>query len=134
MKEREDWSRFLDEIGISAKEAERFNDSLADSKFMEAIAGPVVHTESETYEVRASDVHGLGVFAKIDIPNSCLIGLAMSKGKDKYRGLIGRYTNHSADNNAKLVDEYDLVLAVATRPIQSGEEILVNYADHWGKY
>ena len=49
----------------------------------------------------------------------------------EYKTILGRYTNHSDDNNARFyhLKNNDVVM-VAERDIAENSEILINYRDH----
>jgi hypothetical protein len=73
-----------------------------------------------------SPIHGIGVFANRTIADGEIIAPARRNGK---RCIAGRFTNHSHDPNAKFVqtgidDHADMI---ATRKIENGEEITVDY-------
>ena len=79
--------------------------------------------------LRPSKIHGIGVFALRKILKEEIIGLGSVDGTHKT--ILGRYTNHSDDNNAMFyyLKAHDVVM-VAGRDIDKDEEILINYRDH----
>lgn len=91
--------------------------------------GEVLEFYSRLYEKRKSDIHGYGVFAKRNISKGQVIGLGTIDAY--YKTTLGRYTNHSDDNNAKFyfLHNNDMVM-VAEKDIIIGSEILINYRHH----
>ena len=91
--------------------------------------GRVAEFDSDTYYKDKSDIHGIGVFAKKDITKGEIIGLGSIDLKCKT--LLGRYTNHSDDNNAMFYYLYnDDVIMLAEKDIPQFNEILINYRHH----
>lgn len=102
-------------------------------------------TTSMPYEVRASTVHGAGLFATRDIPKDVLIGRAEGRATkrngmhvlwyaDKSGESVGlrvdnevRYANHARPGNAAF---YGAELW-SLRRIRKGEEILFDYGADW---
>jgi SET domain-containing protein len=76
------------------------------------------------YLVRASTIHGLGLFATEDIAAGETIGAARVGG---FRSEAGRYCNHSTDPNTKAVRHEDDIYFVARKPIGKDSEICVDY-------
>ena len=129
-----DWCSFLNSVGYNEDDVKNYMDNIIDSLEFIAVAGKVIDIESDIYAKRASDVHGEGVFAVRDIKKGNTIGVVMGlKNNKKYRSHLGRFTNHSRFKNAefKKLDSGEVV-AMCTRNIVIGEEILVDYGDHWG--
>ena len=91
--------------------------------------GRVAEFDSDTYYKDKSDIHGVGIFAKKDIAKGEIIGLGSIDLKCKTP--LGRYTNHSDNNNAMFyyLKTRDVVM-VAEKDISKGEEILINYRHH----
>ena len=89
----------------------------------------IIEFESDIYRKSESKIHGIGIFALDKIFKEDIIGLGSIDGKHKT--ILGRYTNHSNDNNAMFyyLKTRDVVM-VAERDIDEGEEILINYRDH----
>lgn len=73
-----------------------------------------------------SPIHGIGVFASRNIKAKELIAPAR---RDSKRCIAGRFTNHSHTPNAEFVPTGidDHVDMIATRKIEMGEEITVDY-------
>ena len=91
--------------------------------------GRVAEFDSDTYYKDKSDIHGIGVFAKKDITKGEIIGLGSIDLKCKT--LLGRYTNHSDNNNAMFYYLYnDDVVMIAEKDIPQFNEILINYRHH----
>ena len=88
-----------------------------------------IEFESDMYHKSESKIHGIGVFALRKILKEEIIGLGSIDGKHKT--ILGRYTNHSEDNNAMFyyLKTSDVVM-LAERDIDKDEEILINYRDH----
>jgi SET domain-containing protein len=88
-----------------------------------------IEFESDVYHKSESKIHGIGVFALRKILKEETIGLGSIDCKHKT--ILGRYTNHSDDNNAMFyyLKTNDVVM-IAERNIDKGEEILINYRDH----
>ena len=91
--------------------------------------GEVLEFYSKLYEKRKSNIHGYGVFAKRNIIKGDVIGLGTIDVY--YKTTLGRYTNHSDDNNAKFyfLHNNDMIM-VAEEDIIIGSEILINYRHH----
>ena len=91
--------------------------------------GEILEFYSKLYEKRKSNIHGYGVFAKRNISKGDVIGLGTIDVY--YKTTLGRYTNHSDDNNAKFyfLQNNDMIM-VAEEDIIIGSEILINYRHH----
>ena len=100
------------------------------------------YTSNSKVCVKASSIHGLGVFAQVDIPAFTYIGTyrgpithedgmhvlwLYDEALDDWIGIDGenemRFLNHSSDPNAEWSD----VDLYATRWISAGEEITFDY-------
>jgi len=91
--------------------------------------GSVVRINYESVYCKQSKVHGYGMFAKKDIAENEIIGLASVD--NKYKTYIGRYTNHSNHPNiCFLYNETNDLVAKATQVILKGQEIFLNYSLH----
>jgi len=114
--------------------------------------GPVV-VETDTIQFKSSPIHGTGGFAKSSIRNGTriieYIGERISKAESMRRceannayifslneeqDLDGdvewnpaRFLNHSCAPNCEAEKDEDQIWIIATRDIQSGEEITFNY-------
>lgn len=86
----------------------------------------VIESESK-FELRKSSIHGLGMFAILDVKQGELIGQARIDGVKTF---LGRFVNHSKDNNAiARSGDWDVI---AIKDIKVGEELLYNYRDTMG--
>jgi len=92
-------------------------------------SGEVVEFKSKLYYKDKSDIHGYGIFSVKNLLKGDVIGLGSIDSK--YKTILGRYVNHSDNNNAKFyyLKNDDLVM-VAEKDISKKQEILVNYRDH----
>ena len=128
----EDWNKFLQENNISYEDWKK----ILNSEEFKLAAGDVVSLENDVYFKGKSDIHGFGIFAKKNINKNDVIGVAIGHSNNKrYRSYIGRFANHSNLKNA-IFKEFDNgnVMALCVENICSGEEILFDYRDHWGKF
>lgn len=76
-------------------------------------------------EIGDSPIHGKGIFASFEIMNGEVIAPARRNG---YRTIAGRYCNHSATPNAKMMRlNNDEIGLIATADISKGVEILTDY-------
>tara|TARA_R110000824_G_scaffold264815_1_gene453643 strand:+ start:233 stop:652 length:420 start_codon:yes stop_codon:yes gene_type:complete len=114
-----DYDKFLKEIGATKKEM----DFLVNM-------GNVKETSSDIYHKSNSKIHGIGVFASKNIKKGKIIGDVSINGK--YRTTLGRWVNHSKDNNIIFSYKEDNVNMIATsiNDIKAGEEIVTNYRHH----
>ena len=83
-----DFHKMLEEQGIDLEELNQYIDS---DKFIEE-AGPVVDYGNKNYELKDSDIDGLGIFANKNFKKGETIGYGKIEGT---RTVAGRYTNHS---------------------------------------
>ena len=133
---KKDWNKFLKEINLTTKDVDNYLKNILDTPEFDAIAGEVIHLENDFYIKKKSNIHGYGIFAKKNINKGDNIGIAVGHKNDKkYRTYIGRYINHSCNNNAifKKIDSYNIT-SICAKDISKDEEILVDYRDHWGKF
>ena len=100
--------------------------SFANSKEYENLCGIVEDDFNSSYTLRKSNIHSKGVFSSSKFIKNQLIGFAF---KNKKRTYLAKYTNHSPFYNAVFVDfnNKSTILMLATKEIQVGEEILVDY-------
>ena len=132
----EDWNEFLKEVNYTTKDVEYYLNHVLDTPEFNITAGEVVDIENDTYIKGKSCIHGYGIFAKKDINKGDIIGIAVGYSNNKkYRSYIGRFSNHSNIKNA-IFKEFDngSVMALCVENIRSGDEILFDYRDHWGKF
>ena len=131
-----DWDQFLTHVGYSDKDVEHYMENIIDTPKFSVIAGRVVNIKNKTYYKAKSTIHGQGVFAARNIKRGDTIGVVIGlENKIKYRSYLGRFTNHSSLKNT-IFEELDSgeVVATCVKNIEVGEEILVDYRDHWGKW
>lgn len=116
--------------------------------------------ETEFLVFKSSRIHGLGAYARVDIPAGTRIieyvGQKITKAESTQRckdnneyifnlneeldldGNVGwnpaKFINHSCDPNceAELIDEHIWINSV--RPIEKGEEVTFNYGYDWEDY
>lgn len=104
-------------VGTTREEMQRISENTEDQ----------THFPGSTEGVRIADslIHGKGMFATKEFRAGRYIATARIGTK---RTPAGRYTNHAAEPNAKMVPrEYGDVDLVATRAIRAGEEIVIDY-------
>ena len=92
-------------------------------------SGVTVEFESDFYYKDKSNIHGVGVFALKNINKEEVIGIGSID--NKYKTTLGRFTNHSDNNNCMFyyLKNNDVVM-VAVKDISKNKEILINYRDH----
>ena len=100
---------FLEECGLTQEDI-----ALAKTK-----AGVPLTEDSPRYEVRESDIDGLGVFALQDLDGD------VGKFKSDEWYTLGRYTNHSATPNCKCFLLNDTLILKGK--VSKDEEITVDY-------
>ena len=92
-------------------------------------SGEVLEFKSNSYYKGSSNIHNIGVFALKDISKNDIIGVGSVD--NKYKTILGRYTNHSDNNNARFYHlKNNDVIMVARKDISKDTEILINYRDH----
>ena len=117
------------------------------------MAVETVATETNSVKIDRSPIHGFGGFAKIAIPKGARVieylGIKISKQESLRRCEINneyifaindewdldgniewnpaRFLNHSCSPNCEVVLENDRLWITASRDIQPGEEITLNY-------
>ena len=79
-----------------------------------------------SFQVKSSKIHGVGVFAKKDFNKGDVLFGAVQLNPMKTTSL-GSKVNHSEDNNIRLKKSKDSWDAVATKNILNGDEIVSNY-------
>ena len=80
---------------------------------------------NELIEILDSKIHGKGLFAKEKIET----GKQWVASFKNCKYLCGRVINHSPKPNCKFVLDGDFVFCVATKPVEFGKELLVDYRD-----
>jgi len=131
-----DWDQFLLDVGFSKKDVEHYMESVIDTPGFSVIAGKVINIKNQVYYKAKSEIHGWGMFAAKNIENGDTIGVVIGlKDKIKHRSYLGRFTNHSNLKNTVFKElKSGEVIAICVKEINIGEEILVDYRDHWGKW
>ena len=132
----QDWIEFIKENNITTKDVDFYLNNILDTPEFDKTAGIVVDIKNDVYVKRESGIHGFGIFAKKNIRKNDTVGVVSGLNNgEKYRSYIGRFTNHSNIKNAifKELDNGDVV-ATCIKNIQEGEEILVDYRDHFLKW
>ena len=111
--ERIDYYAMLNELGI--------DDSYVKKDMLNV---PVMEFPDSNIFLAPSKIHGVGVFTTYLAPNINILAAV----KNKFKTIIGRYTNHSPTPNARIVILGDKTFLVALR-VLSNEEITTNYRD-----
>lgn len=125
LDDHEDFEQAIHELGFSADEVRKVSESetdminLPDGAFM--------------FKVAPSYIEGKGIFATADFAIGDMIGPARIDGK---RTILGRYTNHSKNPNARFVigDEKNIYLTAISKILGcrggfNGDEITVDYRE-----
>ena len=110
----DEYEKMITDLGYTEKEVREISENTAD----------FIEDDNNNIEIRDSDIEGKGVFSKKDIEKGEVVGIARIKLN---RTSLGRYANHSFNNNAKAEINGDEALFTATETINSGDEITVNY-------
>jgi SET domain-containing protein len=100
------------------------------TSFLEAIKKKTVNNEPiQNFEIKDSNIHGKGVFAKKRIKPGEFINVALFKGKDDMHDttLFGAHLNHSSKPNARTRFEGDYYRTYAVSNIDPDDEITVDY-------
>ena len=133
---QEDWENFLDEKNITKQQVEYYLDNILDTPNFDKEAGEIINIDTDIYTKGKSNIHRYGIFAKKDISKDDIVGIVIGfdNGK-KYRSYLGRYTNHSNLKNIIFKEiENSNVIAICVENIKNGDEILVDYRDHFMKW
>ena len=128
-----DWEKFLKERNWTHKDVDYYMNNILDTPEFNKKAGIVVKLKTNKYVVKDSKIHGKGVFAKIGINIGDILGLEIGlENGVKYRSCLGRFTNHSNEHNVVFSEiKKNHVVAECVRKIKKGEEVLVNYRNHF---
>jgi hypothetical protein len=110
-----EYEQFLSSINMDDKQVIQRMSELPD---------PVTPAGKWVYPI-FSDIQGIGLASGENIEEGMVVMLLL---KDGIRHVGARYTNHSANPNAKAVISGKILVAVATRDIDLGEEITMCYA------
>jgi hypothetical protein len=132
----EDWDQFLLDVGFGKEDIEQYMKNVIDTPEFSVIAGKVINIKNKVYYKARSGIHGWGVFAAINLKKGDTVGVAIGFEYNlKYRSYLGRFTNHSSLKNTVFKElKPGEVTAICIEEIRVGEEILVDYRDHWGKW
>lgn len=119
--DRQDFHDALIEIGVSEELVKEQSENESDQ----------VIFANNRVRTAESPIHGIGLFATCPIPANQIILPARTNG---FRTQAGRYTNHSANPNARMEgDEFGNIFLISIRDIagckggELGEEITVDY-------
>ena len=117
-KARSDYNQFIREYGLPL--------GFIDARMRQT--NDLIETDAcyRNMVMQPSPIHGIGVFAnRVIMPNEIIAPAR----RDEKRCIAGRFTNHSHDPNAEFVPTgiNDHVDMIATRKIEVGEEITVDY-------
>tara|TARA_R110002012_G_scaffold95868_1_gene231428 strand:+ start:46 stop:459 length:414 start_codon:yes stop_codon:yes gene_type:complete len=131
-----DWDQFLLDVGFNKKDVKNYMENVIDTPEFSIMAGKVVNIKNQMYYKAKSNIHGYGVFALKNIKKDDTIGVVIKlENKIKYRSYLGRFANHSNLKNALFKElKSGEVIAICIKEITAGEEILVDYRNHWGKW
>lgn len=104
-------------LGFSEQELTDISENEADMVY--------IGSSADKFEIKESEVHNKGIFAKVEIKKGELIGPARL---NNMRTEIGKYSNHSSEPNAKMVknDIGDIDL-IAVEDIKINTEITTDY-------
>ena len=112
---RSDYLLFLEQIGLNQKQLDGIVQSREDLMDM---------PDGYDVELRASSIHGVGLFALRCFEAGELVCPGRLNG---YRTPAGRYINHSVHANITPIKAGDDIHAQASREIYEGDELLVDY-------
>jgi SET domain-containing protein len=89
----------------------------------------IIKPQTDMYYKGESEIQGVGIFARKNIKEGDVIGLASVDRINKT--LLSRYTNHSDNKNAMFYYlANDDQIMIATKDINKNEEIVVDYRDN----
>jgi hypothetical protein len=104
-------------LGFSEQELLDISENKADMLYL--------HSSTDKFEIKSSDIHGKGLFAKVEIKKNEIIGPARLHNM---RTEIGKYSNHSDTPNAKMIkNEIGDIDLVAIEDIEINKEITTDY-------
>ena len=129
----QDWNKFIKENDINIEDVDYYLKNVLDTPEFNKTYGKVYNIKNDTYVRKKSNIHGFGIFAKKDINKGEVIGIVCGVIKNEnYRSYIGRFINHSNIKNVIFVKPNpDTIVALCVKNIKDGEEILVDYRDHF---
>lgn len=92
------------------------------------------HPQPGMVELKQSDIHGFGIFAKFNLQAGEWVGASHHQIKEDGRIIrtpFGGYINHSDDPNCikQMTSEYGVITyyVVTLREIEAGEELTLKY-------
>lgn len=125
MDDREDFAQAIHELGFSADEVRNISECETDMTNLPDGAF--------SFKIADSFIEGKGIFATADFTIGDMIGPARINGK---RTVLGRYTNHSKNPNARFVvgDKENIYLIANSKILGclggfNGDEITVDYRE-----
>ena len=132
----QDWNKFIKENDINIEDVDYYLENVLDTPEFNKTYGKVYNIKNDTYVRKKSNIHGFGIFAKKDINKGEVIGIVCVVIKNEnYRSYMGRFTNHSSIKNVSFIKTNpDTIVALCVKNIKDGEEILVDYRDHFMKW
>ena len=114
-KARVDYGLFLHQLGIADADV---------AKIAQIESDLIDMPEGVSVELKPSSIHGLGLFATKDFETGETVCPGRLDGK---RTPGGRFINHSQNSNIQPELVGDNIFAVASRKINAGDELLVDY-------
>ena len=114
-KARVDYGLFLHQLGIADADV---------AKIAQIESDLIDMPEGVFVELKPSSIHGLGLFATKDFETGETVCPGRLDGK---RTPGGRFINHSQNSNIQPELVGDNIFAVASRKINAGDELLVDY-------
>ena len=89
---------------------------------------------SPSLTIKKSPIHGLGLFARCEIPKHSDLGISHVKDDRFSHGYIrtplGGFFNHSHEPNCEAIYDGDLIKIKTLKNINLGDEITVDYTKH----
>ena len=89
----------------------------------------------ENVYIDKSPIHGIGIYAKVDIPKGHDFGITHVKDERFPNGLIrtsiGGFVNHSHDPSLKMFEVDDTVRMKTIKAIKKDEELVIDYSPYY---
>lgn len=121
---QDDYLIMLKEYNITEKNIKKFISNLDFNEDSEKM----ILFSNDNYVLKKSKINGQGVFATHGFKKNKKLGEVVINNN---RTLLARYVNHSPNNNTIFKKNLNnSIVAILTKDIKKGEEILVNYRDH----
>lgn len=117
-KDRESFRETIKELGFTEAEVRSMSETISDMTISE------IYKSYYPVDVRDSKIEGKGLFATSDLKEGESIIPARIGTK---RTIAGRYTNHSASPNCKMIYDEGAIYLTAIKPINNGDELTVDY-------